>query len=112
MLTIRIGLFGYIVFNVLVYSLVLLYTFKFIGNYRPPRRLNAVDYDADQIVDFEGFDNTNATENHTMIVPNIVHLIYMDKNTLRFHEMLCLFSIYLNQRPDTIIIHCENIANY
>ena len=61
-----------------------------------------------QIVDFEGFNNENATENQTMIVPNIVHLIYMDKNKLRFHEMICLYSIFLNQKPDAIVIHCEN----
>ena len=60
------------------------------------------------IIDFEGFNNENATENQTMIVPNIVHLIYMEKNKLRFHEMICVLSIYLNQKPSAIIIHCEN----
>ena len=74
------------------------------------------------IIDFEGFDNTFAdnetdgnplnliVESRPLIVPNIVHLIYMNKQTLRFHEMIGIFSIYLNQKPDVIMIHCENCS--
>ena len=62
--------------------------------------------DDSSIMDFEGFDNYD--ENQPLIVPNVVHLIYLNMNTLRFHEMICIYSIYLNQRPDAIVIHCEN----
>ena len=62
------------------------------------------------IIDFEGFNNEEANETDPIIVPNIIHLIYMEATQLRFHEMICLYSIYLNQRPAAIVIHCENCS--
>ena len=62
------------------------------------------------ILDFEGFNNDKLNESSPMIVPNIIHIIYMNKTELRFHEMVCIFSIFLNQKPDTILIHCENCS--
>ena len=63
-----------------------------------------------EIIDFEGFDNQNESALRPTIVPNIVHLIFLENNKLRFHEMVCIFSIFLNQKPDTILIHCENCS--
>ena len=60
------------------------------------------------ILDFEEFNNNNATDDQPNIVPNIVHLIYLTRTQLRFHDMVCLYSIYLNHKPDVIMIHCEN----
>ena len=63
-------------------------------------------------LNFENFDNkqNGTTTSDSFLVPNIVHLIYLKTNKLRFHNMVCLYSIYLNQRPDLIVIHCENCS--
>jgi hypothetical protein len=63
----------------------------------------------DEYIDFEGFDN----EIHGAgkpIVPNIIHLIYLNKAHLKFHEAICIFSIYLNHKPSLIYIHCNNCS--
>ena len=72
------------------------------------RLSNHDSYSSSVIIDFESFDNQNVTNSRHLIVPNIVHLIYLNQTKLRFHEMICIYSIYLNQRPDAIFIHCEN----
>ena len=41
--------------------------------------------DGTNILDFEGFNNNNTNDSRHMIVPNIVHLIYINKTELRFH---------------------------
>ena len=65
-----------------------------------------VDYD---FFDFEGFDNNDENANHTrIIVPNIVHLVYLGGKEIAFYQMINIFSIFLNQRPDKIYIHCDN----
>ena len=68
---------------------------------------NAIFNENPRIIDFEDYDNENDNHTRPLIVPNIVHLIYMNVSSLRFHEMICIFSIYLNHRPDLIIMHCE-----
>ena len=62
------------------------------------------------IIDFEGFDNQNESNSRSLIVPNIVHYIFMNSSTIRFHEMICIFAVYLNHKPDAILIHCENCS--
>lgn len=65
-----------------------------------------VDYN---FFDFEGFDNNDEKANHTrIIVPNIVHLVYLGVIEITFYQMINIFSIFLNQRPDKIYIHCDN----
>ena len=59
-----------------------------------------------EIIDFEGFDNEIGL-NET-IIPNIVHLIYFQHTVLRFYQLVNIFSIYFNHRPDFIYIHCDN----
>ena len=66
-----------------------------------------VDYGA-EIIDFEGFDNENGLDKH--IVPNIFHLIYFNNTELTFDQTICIFSIYLNHKPDFIFIHCDNCS--
>lgn len=63
--------------------------------------------DAD-IFDFEGFDNQNGTDH--MIIPNIVHLLYLQTTNFTFYQMINIFSIYLIQKPDLIYIHCDNCS--
>ena len=60
------------------------------------------------VIDFEGFDNENGV-NRT-IVPNIVHLIYFNQVEMKFYQMINIFSIYLNSKPDYIYIHCDNCS--
>ena len=67
---------------------------------------NRVDsYDYHQYIDFEKFDNINGTDH--FIVPNIIHLIYLGKQNFEFPHMIALYSIFLNQNPDKIYIHCD-----
>lgn len=63
------------------------------------------DYD---ITDFEGFDNKNGTDRY--IVPNIVHLIYLQMTTIKFYQAVNIYSILLNQNPDLIYLHCDNCS--
>lgn len=58
-----------------------------------------------EILDFESFDNQNGSM--TFIVPNIVHLLYLNTTTLKFYQAINIYSIYLNHRPDLIYIHCD-----
>jgi hypothetical protein len=60
------------------------------------------DYD---IVDFEGFDYENGTEN--FIIPNIVHLVYLGLSEINFYQSINIYSIYLNHKPDFIFFHCD-----
>jgi uncharacterized membrane protein len=76
------------------------------------------DYLRNDIIDFEKFDNFDIIDNRgaerRMIVPNIVHLIYLIDNESAlytdFIKMICIYSIYLNQNPDRIYIHCEDCS--
>ena len=64
-------------------------------------------------INFENFDNKRerrVNDADPFIVPNIVHLVYLEATKLRFHQMMCIYSIYLNQKPDMIIIHCDNCS--
>ena len=62
----------------------------------------------DDLMDFEGFDNESGA-NRT-IVPNIVHLIYFNHTRIKFTQMINIFSIYINTKPDFIYFHCDNCS--
>jgi mannosyltransferase OCH1-like enzyme len=62
----------------------------------------------DDILSFENFDNQNGS--NESIVPNIVHLIYFEKSSLKFYEMINIFSIFFNHKPDVIYIHCDDCS--
>lgn len=62
----------------------------------------------EEIIDFEGFDNENGTDQ--LIIPNIVHLLYLQTTTIKFYQAVNIYSIYLNQNPDQIYIHCDNCS--
>ena len=59
-----------------------------------------------EVFDFEEFDNEKGTDQ--LIVPNIVHLIYLNVISINFNQLMCIYSIFLNQNPDKIMIHCDN----
>lgn len=59
----------------------------------------------DDLIDFEGFDNVNGVDHN--IVPNIVHLLYLQETDIKFFQMINIFSIYFNLKPDSIYIHCD-----
>lgn len=61
-----------------------------------------------EVLDFEGFDNEKGSDKY--IVPNIVHLIYLRVTTINFMQMVTIYSIFLNQNPDKIYIHCDNCS--
>ena len=64
----------------------------------------------EEIIDFEGFDNENGLDFN--IVPNIVHLIYLQETNIKFYQVINIFAIYLNHKPDFIYIHCDDCAFY
>ena len=101
------------VFIINILTLLLLCLVVFKRTSIPNDTMNTMSEDVtmfDDILHFEGFDNENASLTRPRIVPNVVHLLFMNKTALRFHEMICLLSIYMNHRPDRIIIHCENCS--
>jgi hypothetical protein len=67
------------------------------------RKKSYIDYD---MVEFEGFDNKNGSS-YSFVVPNLVHLIYLNMSEIKFYQAISLYSIYLNQKPDLILIHCD-----
>lgn len=58
------------------------------------------------MMDFEEFNNQVGSEKY--IVPNLVHLVYLNETYIDFQKAVNIYSIYLNQRPDYIYIHCDN----
>lgn len=62
----------------------------------------------EDIIDFEGFDNINGL--NRSIIPNIVHLLYLQQPYIKFYQLINIFTIYYNHRPDNIYIHCDNCS--
>ena len=69
----------------------------------PNLRSQSEDYD---ILDFEEFDNQKGANSY--IVPNIVHLLYLQTTEIQFYQALNIYSIFLNLKPDLIYIHCDD----
>jgi hypothetical protein len=82
-------------------SLFLYYTLSSIHD------TSGLKHDFD-IVSFEGFNNETGADRS--IIPNIFHLNYLQTTQLKFYQMVNIFSIYLNQKPDLIYIHCDNCS--
>jgi len=60
------------------------------------------------IIDFEGFDFRNGL-NQT-IIPNIVHLLFINKTEIKFYEFVNILSIFFHHKPDNIYIHCDDCS--
>jgi hypothetical protein len=58
------------------------------------------------VFDFEGFDNRE-NGSSVYIVPNTVNLLYLNTSVFKFYQVVCIYSIYLNQKPDVIYLHCD-----
>ena len=111
---------SYFLLNVLTSVALLAFTFynncsNGGGGERPPLLLNFERFDnenenASRRQNQDVVDDNDDEDASRLLVPNIVHLIYLSKSKMRFHEMICIFSIYLNQRPDMIVIHCEKCS--
>jgi hypothetical protein len=74
--------------------------------------IERVDILNDDIIDFEVFDNKRGAK--MKIIPNIVHLIYLNLTKIAFYQAINIYSVYLNQKPDRIYIHCDlcNFTGY
>lgn len=70
-----------------------------------PKKSNEEDY---EIIDFEGFNNITGADRY--IIPNIFHLLHLQSTKLRFYQMINIFAIYLNHKPDYIYVHCDNCS--
>lgn len=60
----------------------------------------------EDIIDFEGFDNVNGV--NKSIIPNIVHLLYLQQPYIKFYQLVNILSIYYNHKPDYIYFHCDD----
>ena len=60
----------------------------------------------EDIIDFEGFDNINGV--NRPIVPNIVHLLYLQQPYIKFYQLVNILTIYYNHGPDHIYFHCDD----
>ena len=58
----------------------------------------------EEIIDFESFDNINGL-NRT-IIPNIVHLLYLQHPYFKFYQLVNILTIYYNHKPEFIYFHC------
>lgn len=68
---------------------------------------NLTDFAVD-VFDFERFDNQkDPSTTDPYIVPNLVHLVYLNTTQLTYDHMITLFSIFLNHNPQRILIHCD-----
>lgn len=67
---------------------------------------NVTNKDYYEMMDFEGFDNQRGAPFY--IVPNFVHLVYLNLNEISFYQAINIYSIFLNQKPDKIFIHCTD----
>jgi len=54
-------------------------------------------------MDFEHFDNETGSRN--LIVPNLMHYVHLDKNTLNFVSLICMLSAFYNHRPAKMYLH-------
>ena len=60
----------------------------------------------EDILDFEEFDNVNGA--NKSIIPNIVHLLYLQQPYIKFYQLVNILSIYYNHKPDYIYFHCDD----
>ena len=74
-------------------------------NNRISMKTNMIELNQD-LIDFEGFDNINGVSEQ--IIPNIVHLLYLQQPYIKFYQLVNILSIYYNHKPDFIYIHCDN----
>lgn len=113
-------LISIIIYGVLV--LVLIHrtnVINFIDVRLHPRNASIISADRqiqlDDMIDFEEFDNQQyKNDSHSFIVPDIVHLIFINTSTIQFYQAINIFSIYLNHNPAHIYIHCDlcNFTGY
>ena len=54
-------------------------------------------------ISFEGFNNETGSDE--FLVPNIIHYVRFEKQSLSFVDYACMRSAYVNQKPDFIFIH-------
>lgn len=78
-----------------------------INNRSNSKEINAIQMSQD-LIDFEGFDHINGAPEP--IIPNIVHLLYLQQPYIKFDQLVNILSIYFNHKPDFIYIHCDNCS--
>ncbi|CAN8012182.1 unnamed protein product, partial [Ixodes pacificus] len=50
---------------------------------------------------------SNVTGFHKPVVPNVVHFIRLNQTEISFWDAVCIRSVYLNQNPTGILVHCS-----
>lgn len=61
------------------------------------------------LINFESFDNNTGLINQNYyIVPNIVHYVHLDQAVIKFPLFLSILSVWLNQKPRLIFLHCND----
>jgi hypothetical protein len=79
--------------------------FNIQNNRSNSKEINAIQMSQD-LIDFEGFDHINGASEP--IIPNIVHLLYLQQPYIKFYQLVNILSVYFNHKPDFIYIHCDN----
>ncbi|KAH9370178.1 hypothetical protein HPB48_013100 [Haemaphysalis longicornis] len=52
----------------------------------------------------------NVTVHEDRYVPNFVHFIRLGNKPLSFVEVVCIRAAWIQQRPDILMIHCDNCS--
>jgi len=61
------------------------------------------------LINFENFNNnTGLTDQNFYIVPNIVHYVHLNQAEIKFPLFLSILSVWLNQNPKFIYLHCND----
>ncbi|KAL1465810.1 hypothetical protein WDU94_005350 [Cyamophila willieti] len=63
-------------------------------------------------VDFRGFNNYTGYPSGCYVVPDIVHLIKFNQEEFNFIEMICIASILINHKPQSVRIHTNNLFGF
>jgi hypothetical protein len=62
-----------------------------------------------RLLNFENFNNNSGVDYY--LVPNIFHYVNLNQSEIRFGQFLSILSVWVNHKPDRIILHC-NHCNY
>ncbi len=92
---------------IVYFTLIIAIVIKTDGINQRKKILKQLKFDpvTQEWLNFEGFNNETGC--NELIVPNIVHYVNLKQSNMQFPLFLSILSVWLNQRPDYIYLHCD-----
>jgi len=103
----------------LAFGLLNLFIFFYYSSEKSPQTapincnkndLSSLEDQHEDLIDFENFDYLQGLTYE--IIPDIIHLLYLNSPEIKFYQMVNIFSILFNHRPQAIYWHCDNCSFY